>query len=160
MDNELIDIVDLFDEFIFLNEQPLPNQVKQIKETENPIKINFKGSNINGMVFLFANPLNSTDSEFIQNVVNALKLNIHEMALIIQAEQVEITIANIIEELKPKKMVCWGRVSIDSFSSALVPYQIQKINQVDMLLADDVSQFHENKSLKTQLWTQLQALIK
>lgn len=153
MENELTELYDLFDEFIFINEQPVTSAPNLVKETENLIKINFKGSNKTGLAFIFTKPLEGVDAEMVEKLITqALKLNRNEMAEVYLSENETNDIKEIANQLKVKKIVVWG---VNSGSL----YSTEKTTETDTLFVDEVSAFRNNIPLKTKLWVQLQLLI-
>lgn len=153
MENELTEFSDLFDEFIFINEQPIASSPNRVKERENLIKINFKGSNKTGLVFIFTKTLEAIDAEMVEKLITrALKLNREEMAEVFLSENEILDVKEIASQLKAKKIIAWG---VDSTNS----YSITNLEETSLLFVDEVSAFRNNIPLKTKLWEQLQILI-
>ena len=158
MINELEEIKALFDEF-YLIEEPFHNEVK---ENENPIKINFEGGNKTGLVFVFEQSLSDVDKEMIHNLIHkAMKLTMEDVALVDLSTQADVTLSQMINVIKPKRVIMWGTPNkFSSDKSGAIKYELIHTNGIGVLVVDVVSAFHENISLKTQLWNSIQVLLK
>jgi len=159
MINELNEIIELYDDFIFVNEQDV-TQLIAVKENKNTIKINFNGSNISGLFFIFNNKLNSQCQELINNLVTkAIKINMDDVVTVCLSENPELTFSLLENQLLPKKIIIWGSNEWVA-EIQTIPYQEQKIQDVRILLVDDVNLFISDIALKTKLWNTIQILLK
>lgn len=158
MINELEEIQALFDEF-YLIEEPLKNEVK---ESENPIKINFEGGNKTGLVFVFENPLSDADKEMIHNLVHkAMKLTMEDVALIYLHTMKGVSYEQMINVINGNKVIVWGAFEwISESVGAINKYEVTPYRKSTLISVDVVSAFMNNVPLKTVLWNSIQSLIK
>lgn len=158
MINELEEIKALFDEF-YLIDEPLKNEVK---ESENPIKINFEGGNKTGLVFVFENSLSDADKEMIHNLIHkAIKLTMEDVALIDLSTIKGVSYEQMINVIKGKKVIVWGAFDWISESVGAIPkYEVSLFKQSSLISVDSVSTFLNNVPLKTTLWNSIQSLVK
>ncbi len=158
MINELEEIKALFDEF-YLIDEPLKNEVK---ESENPIKVNFEGGNKTGLVFVFENPLSDADKEMIHNLIHkAMKLTMEDVALIDLSTIKGVSYEQMINVIKGKKVIVWGAFDWLSESVGTIhKYEVTSFKQSSLISVDVVSAFLNNVPLKTTLWNSIQSLVK
>ena len=158
MINELEEIKVLFDEF-YLIEEPLHNEVK---ENENPIKINFKGGNKTGLAFVFEQPLSAADNEMIHNLIHkAMKLTMEDVALIDLSLHKDVSLGQMINVMNVKRMIIWGAEQwLYNEVSDAKKYEIVTFNNSSIIGVGVVSMFQDNVPLKTTLWNTIQLLLK
>lgn len=158
MINELEEIKALFDEF-YLIDEPLINEVK---ENENPIKINFEGGNKKGLLFVFEQTLSPTDKEMIHNLIHkAMKLTMEDVALFDMSGASELSLDQMINIIKPKHIILWGAHNLLlKVAPNSKKYDVIRHNNCSILNVDAVSAFQDNVPLKTTLWTNIQLLLK
>lgn len=158
MINELEEIKALFDEF-YLIDEPLINEVK---ENENPIKINFEGGNKTGLVLVFEQSLLAADKEMIQNLIHkAMKLTMEDVALVDLSHHQGVSVDQMINIIKPKHVIVWGAHNwLANTVAGIKKYEVTTYNNSSILAVDVVSAFQDNVPLKTTLWTNIQLLLK
>jgi hypothetical protein len=158
MINELDEIKALFDEF-YLIDEPLHNEVK---ENENPIKINFEGGNKTGLVFAFEQSLSAADKEMIHNLIHkAMKLTMEDIAWVDLATIKGLSVEQMINIMKPKHVIVWGAFNwLQNTVPRINKYEITTLVNTPLLAVDPVSAFLDNVPLKTTLWAQIQLLLK
>ena len=153
MIKDIDDIVELFDEFYFINEV----QPTLFKENEIPFKINFEGGNDKGIIFVFSDVLQPNDTEMIHKLIhNAMKIKLQDVALVVLSQNETFSLSKMINVMDAKKVILWGT---SSWSSIAKTYTIHDIENVMVLAVDDVSMYHQNTSLKTSLWKCIQSFI-
>lgn len=158
MINELEEIKALFDEF-YLIDEPIVNEVK---ENENPIKINFEGGNKTGLVFVFEQSLSAADNEMIQNLIHkAMKLTMEDVALVDLSLHQGVSMGQMINIIKHKHVIVWGAHSwLATAVARIKKYEVTTYNNSFILAVDAVPAFQDNVPLKTTLWTNIQLLLK
>lgn len=158
MINELEEIKALFDEF-YLIDEPHNNEVK---ENKNPIKINFEGGNKTGLVFVFEQSLSDADKEMIHNLIHkAMKLTMEDLAFVDLSVLNEVSLSQMINIIKAKRVVVWGAQNWIMQDLAQVPkYEVLKLNESSIIAVDVVSVFLTDFPLKTKLWNAIQLLLK
>jgi hypothetical protein len=147
------EITALFDEFYLIDEKPAePSKVK-----ENMPKIHFEGGNGKGLVFVFAHALSDLDQDMIQKLIhNALKIKMEDIALVNLQAQSDLVLSQVIDVIKPKKLVLWG--THPTFPDTLM-YTLGNIGATTYIKVDEVNCFHDDIALKTSLWNAIQLLI-
>ncbi|MES2778990.1 MAG: hypothetical protein V4651_03735 [Bacteroidota bacterium] len=158
MINELDEIKALFDEF-YLIEEPLENEVK---ENENPIKINFEGGNKTGLVFVFEQSLSPIDKDMIHNLIHkAMKLTMEDVAWVEISAHPGMGVSLMINVIKAKQLIVWGANAwLTNEVSSVKNYEVTTLANCSILPVDSVSAFHNNVPLKTALWNSIQLLLK
>jgi hypothetical protein len=158
MINELEEIKALYDEF-YLIDEPLKNEVK---ESENPTKINFAGGNKTGLVFVFGNPLSEADKEMIYNLIHkAMKLTMEDIAWIDCNDVKGVTVEQMINVMNARKVIVWGAPEwVPSGVKTVNFYQISTFQHCSLLHVDSVPKFLNDIPLKTTLWNAIQLLVK
>lgn len=153
MFNQEDDIVALFDEFYFIEE----TVIKPVKENEKAVKINFEGANKAGLVFVFESKLADADMDMIQKLVcNAMKMSMDDVGLLYLDQHKGLSLQELIDVINPIRLINWG---ITSWSSLGATYQLHKYQTTSYLNVDAVNVFHQNISLKTNLWNHIQILM-
>jgi hypothetical protein len=149
---EVDEITALFDEFYLIDEKP----IETAKVNENILKIHFEGGNGKGLVFVFATSLSEQDQDMIQKLIhNALKIKMEDIALVHLRNQAGIGLQQVIDIIKPQRLILWG--NHPSFPNTSL-YELGGIGGISFVQVDDVSKFHDNISLKTSLWNSIQQL--
>jgi DNA-binding protein YbaB len=159
MVNESGNMIELFDEFYFIEEEPV---IKQVKESENPIKINFEGGNNQRLLFIHERDLSARDKDMLHKLIhNAMKLTMEHLAIINLAQNAGVGAAEMINIMEPKHVIIWGAGSwVQQQQLQLTAYMPSTSAGVSWLHVDAVEKFHDNVPLKTALWNGIQALLK
>jgi DNA-binding protein YbaB len=158
MMNETDDIIELFDEFYFIDEP----SIKRVKENENPIKINFEGGNNQRLIFIHEGEFSVQDKDMLHKLIhNAMKLTMEDIAIVNVTQNEGIKLEDVINIMKPERAIIWGTGGWSkAFLPALNLYEISSTNGTNWLKVDSVEKFHDNVQLKTALWNGIQALLK
>lgn len=156
--NETEDIIELFDEFYFIDEP----SIKRVKENENPIKINFEGGNNQRLIFIHESEFSVQDKDMLHKLIhNAMKLTMEDLAILNVTHNEGIKLEDVINIMKPQRVIIWGAGSwINANLPASGMYEISSSHGVNWLRVDSVEKFHDNVQLKTALWNGIQALLK
>lgn len=155
MENSIIhlnDIADLYDEFYLIEDktQIPPKENEKIKKS-----LNFLGGYKSGFLWVYnqSDEIEGIDKEMINNLItNALKLSWDNFAVLNLASNEDYTIIEIIEQLKPSKIILWGTGKPEN------RYQIIDLNNSKILGVESVSVYHTNQELKRKLWENIQLL--
>jgi hypothetical protein len=144
----------LFDEFYMIPHNDSP---KRVKETENIPKINFSGGFAKRFLFVFETPLMGADLEMITKLIHsAMKLTQADIAMMHQSENTHVTLANVINIMKP---TCVVTFESNNWSGIEEPFKLVIHDNCKVLCAPPVNQYHNNIPLKTKLWNSLQPLL-
>ena len=157
MENSIIqlnEIVDLYDEFYFLEDktQLPPKENEKIKKS-----LNFLGGYKSGFLWVYNQEaeISGLDKEMMNNLItNALKLSWDDVGVLNLSLNSDYTILEILEEIKPSKIILWGPGKPEN------RYQIIELNNSKILGVEEVSRYHTNQDLKRKLWENIQLLIK
>ncbi len=118
------------------------------------------GKNSNGLLFVQHAQVNSTPGQrdLLKNIiVNGIKYN-HEECGYLKTETPIVLSA--LEKLPVRIVVCFG-IATDGFTPELKKeyYQIQRYNNITLLLADSLAAMEEKPALKAKLWNSLKELF-
>jgi DNA-binding protein YbaB len=156
--NETDDIIELFDEFYYIDEP----SIKRVKESENPVKINFEGGNNQHLIFIHEGEFSVQDKDMLHKLIhNAMKLTMEDIAIVDLAKNTAVKPAEMINIMKPKQVIILGA---ESWTATYLPklnmYDPATESEVNWLKADAVAKYHDSVPLKTSLWNGIQALLK
>lgn len=156
--NETDDIIELFDEFYFIDEP----SIKRVKESENPIKINFEGGNNKRLIFIHEGVFSAQDKDMLYKLIhNAMKLTMEDIAILDLAKNTGVNPAEMINIMKPEHVIILGAEAwVSAHFPELNMYEPSAAYTVNILRADAVEKYHDNIPLKTILWNGIQALLK
>jgi len=156
--NETDDIIELFDEFYYIDEP----SIKRVKESENTVKINFEGGNNRHLVFIHEGDFSAQDKDMLHKLIhNAMKLTMEDVAIVNLAGNTGVTAAEMINIMKPKHAILLGADDwVNTHFPQLNMYEPASVSGAAWLKADAVAKYHDNVQLKTALWNGIQALLK
>jgi hypothetical protein len=103
--------------------------------------------------------ISDEDLGFLTNILNACTLSMDNIA-IINTKNSNINWSNVVDITNPNQLLFFG-VSPTDFGMPILfsEYHIQNYNNVNCLLADNISKINMDKNLKTSLWTCLKKLF-
>ncbi|RZS98224.1 hypothetical protein [Cecembia calidifontis] len=134
-------------------------QEVEIREEEESISMEFEGGFEKGVLIAYeGQTLSPHLSELLFKILNAVGCSLKDIALL-SSPQIEGTNMEIIQALGPEKVIVFGNLKHDLMASKRKNYEIQILEGVEYLFADELNAIHDDKNLKISLWTQLQALF-
>jgi hypothetical protein len=156
--NETEDIIELFDEFYFIDEP----SIKRVKESEIPVKINFEGGNNRHLIFIHEGEFSAQDKDMLHKLIhNAMKLTMEDIAIVDLAKNASVKLPELINIMQPKHAIILGG---EGWVTANLPmlkmYEPATESGVHWVYTDAVNKYHDNVPLKTALWNGIQALLK
>lgn len=155
----LSEIAPLFDEFYLIGE-PSEIRTKESEKIKQPLNY-FGGFQAQILMLVNSLPeLDNIDREMLNNLVEkAIKISWDKVALLNLANNSAYTVAEVLEELNPKKTIIWGcdqnleNLPVDQ------KYHVMKMNSGELLWVESPEIYRSQSDSKRNLWEQIQILL-
>ena len=144
----------LLDEPIYVLEKEYTEapEAHVVVETKDDLQVNFIGENKKGILILISKEgeelLDNEDAEFLFKGLNALHLSVEDVAI---AEN-DIKNQDNIDHSK--------RIVFTSNTAGDYSYQIDVVNDIELLECHSISKIRNTQELKVQFWEGLKSLLK
>lgn len=126
---------------------------------EESIPLEFDGGFEKGVLIAHeGQALSPQLSDLLFKILNAVGCSLKDIALF-SSPQIEAVDMETIQSLGPDKVIVFGNLKHELMGYKRKNYEIQMLEGVEYLFADELDAIQENKNLKVSLWTQLQALF-
>lgn len=135
------------------------NEFQEREEIEESISLEFEGGFEKGVLLVYEGQTLSQElSDLLFKILNAVGCSLKDIALL-SNDQLGSTGLEVIQSLGPEKVIVFGNLKHELMGYKRKNYEIQMLEGVEYLFADDLDAINENKNLKISLWTQLQTLF-
>lgn len=130
-------------------------------QNENKVQIplNYSGANKRHIAIIY-NDINNDSRENVEMLSNlitkALKFSMDDVAVVRMSKNQNLSIEEIIAQLKAKHAIVWGAPS--QFLHQNI-HEIYSVNSTQIMVADFVNNYHNKGDYKTQLWAAIQKLF-
>jgi hypothetical protein len=136
-----------------------PELTSPQKESLVQIPLNYSGANKRHIAIIYNDIFNDSRENvgmLSDLITKGLKFSMDDLAIVRLSKNQNYTIEQILEQLKPKKAILFG--APEGFQHQIV-HQIIEINSNQVLVADFVHLYLNNKESKGQLWTSIKTLF-
>ncbi len=130
----------------------------KVKATnKNEPEIDYLGGNEKKIIFIATDNenkyLNDTLMNFLNELLNACKLTMADIALVNFHQKKIISYQELIVELNAQKIVVFGLTANDiALPLGISFFQVQKFQQQEYLMCPSLEEIWLNRDLKKQLW--------
>lgn len=152
MEVSLHDLKNLYDSFYIIEgDENLP-----VKETEKNQK-NLIWNQANDMQFLFiyddSSKFTDADKSMLNNLIQAaMKMNVHMIASLSLHQNQDFEFDEILNEIKPKRVIFWG-------GHSQVAHSVAKHGETQIAYVLSVDKYPNDKEQKIKLWQTIQPML-
>ena len=136
------------------------DSIYNIKEKISYSVFDYEGENNRNILMVFPKALENKEREFLEKVLSALKLSIHDCAILGVNKFPNLGIADVKKYFAPKKIIFFGTPLSSIGIDAKVPaYTLVEMDSYTLILADPLLEISAKEEMKRKIWDLLKTMF-